>query len=45
MNSWLEQRRKKKRENENMEFLRSVIPAWQYKREGHLAKKVFATRE
>lgn len=38
--SWLEQRRKKKRENENMEFLRSVIPAWQYKREGSLAKKV-----
>lgn len=40
MDSWLEQRRKKKRENENMEFLRSVIPAWQYKREGSLAKKV-----
>ncbi|CBK24701.2 LOW QUALITY PROTEIN: uncharacterized protein [Blastocystis hominis] len=38
--AWLEQRRKKKRENENMEFLRSVIPAWQYKREGNLAKKV-----
>lgn len=38
--SWLEQRRKKKRENENIEFTKTVLKNWMYKREGSLAKKV-----
>ena len=40
MNRWLEQRRKKKRENENIEFSKTVIKNWMYKRDGALAKKV-----
>lgn len=38
--SWLEQRRQKKRENENVEFSKKIITQWQYKRDGALAKKV-----
>ena len=38
--SWLEQRRQKKRESENVEFSKKIITQWQYKRDGALAKKV-----
>lgn len=40
ISSWLEQRRQKKRENENIEFSQKVIKNWIYKRDGALAKKV-----
>lgn len=38
--SWLEQRRVKKREQDNIEFSKKVVPNWRYKRDGALAKKV-----
>ena len=38
--SWLEQRRIKKREKDNIEFSKKVVPNWKYKRDGALAKKV-----
>ena len=40
IDSWLEQRRIKKRENDNIEFSKKVVPNWKYKRDGALAKKV-----
>ena len=38
--SWLEQRKQKKRESDNVEFSQNLIKQWEYKRTGSLAKKV-----
>ena len=37
---WLEQRRIKKREQDNIEFSKKVVKDWKYNRDGALAKKV-----
>ena len=37
---WLEQRRVKKREQDNLDFSKKVIQSWEYNRSGALAKKV-----
>ena len=36
---WLEQRRIKKREQDNIEFSKKVVKDWKYNRDGALAKK------
>ena len=37
---WLEQRRIKKREQDNIEFSKKGVKDWKYNRDGALAKKV-----
>lgn len=40
LQGWLEQRRIKKREQDNIEFSKKVVKDWKYNRDGALAKKV-----